>query len=117
MIRGALSNNLQPSLWIDSKVLLTTRKRKWLPFLSEEQLRRESWLWAVSYFTQPIIIYIDTKPSRLLHDYQSMSFVSYADCRQALSKDLRAVELIVDDPAHVGRDCTLYTPDILKRYS
>ena len=115
MIRGALSNTLSPSLWVHSEVLLTHGKRYLLIGPKRETVHRLNWLWAVSHFAKPVIIYIDRAPSPLLKDYDHLRFDTFTQCKESLRRDYRAVEIVVDDPNLACDVASLYNPNI-KRY-
>ena len=115
MRRGSLSNTLNPTLWVHSEVLLKQGKRILFVGPHRYTTQREDWLWAISYFLQPVVIYVGTKPNILLDDYDHLYFDNFAEARTALRRDLRAVEMVVNDPLLVCDGCTLYESNI-KRY-
>ena len=115
MILGSISNTLHPTLWVHSDVLVEYVGRKFLIGAKQYQAINQSWLWSISYFVRPVVVYIDAKPNSLLSDYDHLIFGSFQECRDALRRDLRAVELVVADPMLVCHNVTLFSPSI-KRY-
>lgn len=115
MIRGSITNTLNSTLWVHSDVLLEPKGRRFLIGAPIYKTKNMGWLWGVSYFAQPIVIYIGVKPKDLLNDYQHLVFTTFNECRDALRRDIRAIELVVADTALVCSDCTLFDPN-LKRY-
>lgn len=115
MMRGSLSNTLSPTLWIHSDVLLLKGKRVLLIGPYRYSVQREDWLWAISYFLRPVIIYVGEKPNSLLLEYDHLCFDTFAEAKTALRRDQRAVEMVVNNPTLVCDGCTLFEPNI-KRY-
>lgn len=115
MYKGNLSNNTSRTLWIHSEVLLEPAGKQFLFFgKSKFVKKKENWLWAVSYFLRPVIIYIDEKPNDLLSEFDHKVFNSFADCRTHLMRDRRAVELVVEDPNLVCDGVSLFENSIRK---
>lgn len=115
MMKGSLSNTLLPSVWIHSDVLVEEKGRLFKIGPMTYGLRRRDWLWALSYFVKPIVIYIDRKPLKILSELDSLHFSTFSECKDALRRSYRAVELIVDDPQLVCGDVVLFNQNI-KRY-
>ena len=116
MYKGSLSNTQLPSLWVHSDVLLTEGSRLFFIGPRKVVLRHQDWLWSVSYFVKPVIVYINTKKSDLLQDYNSLVFENFNECRSSLYRSQRAVELVVVDPSLVCRDVVLFNSNV-SRYS
>lgn len=115
MIRGSITNTLPPTLWIHSSVVLVPKGKFMLVGPMTYDTQRLGWLWGISHFVQPIIIYIDQKPSKDLSDWPHLCFDSISDARTHLNRDLRAIEMVVNDSNLVCSNCVLYTHN-LKRY-
>jgi len=115
MMRGSIANTLSPTLWIHSDCVLKYEGRVFLVGPKKYALQNESWLWGVSYLLRPVIVYIGQEPNKLLSDYDSLTFDTFAECRDALRRNHRAVEMVVNDPALVTSETVLYTSS-LKRY-
>lgn len=114
MIKGDLSNTLQMTLWIHSEVVLEDQGRRFLIGPKRYLLKRQDWLWSVSHFLKPVIIYIDTKPSPLLDGFEYKTFKTMSSCINNLRQSKRAVHLIVDDPIHLTDEVVLFDYDIKK---
>ena len=115
MMRGSITNTLNPTLWVHSDVLLEPKGRRFFIGAPVYETKNMSWLWGVSHFAQPVVIYIGSKPQDILKDYPHRVFATFNECRDALRRDIRAIELVVADTALVCSDCTLFDPN-LKRY-
>ena len=109
MLRGSLSNTQSPTIWIHSDVLIREDGRVLLVGPKKYKVIRKDWLWAISYFVKPVIVYIDTAQHIDLIDYDKLFFDSFNECKDALRRDQRAVELVVEDPNLVSRDIVLYS--------
>lgn len=107
MRRGHISNNSSPTIWVSSDVLLVDKGRKFFIGPHTEEPRRLDWLWAVNDGYKAIIIYIDRPASAHLGEYESLTFPSVQEARQAFYLDQRAAQWIVEDTALVT------PPDIL----
>lgn len=115
MIRGSLSNNLLPTLWVHSDVLIECQGRKLFIGPKKYSLKNQSWLWSISYFVKPLVVFIGDSPNKLLQDYEYLVFNNFQECKDALRRDSRAVELVVNDPTLVSHEVVLFSPSI-KRY-
>ena len=115
MMRGRIANTLSPTLWIHSDCVLKYEGRFMFIGPKKYSLKNESWLWGVTYILRPVIIYIEQEPNNLLSDYDNLTFDTFAECRNALRRNHRAVEMVVADPNLVTQDTVLFTPS-LKRY-
>ena len=115
MMRGQIANTLHPTLWVHSDVLLEYTGRKLYVGPKTYKLTNQSWLWAISYFVKPVIVYINEQPNKLLADYEHIVFNNFNECKDALRRDHRAVELVVVDPMLTCHEVTLFTSSI-KRY-
>lgn len=115
MMRGSIANTVVPTLWIHSDCVLTSKGRWFKIGKKQYTLKNQSWLWGVTYLLKPIIVYIDEEPNSLLSDYEYLTFKTFTECRDALRRDHRAVELVVINPSLVCSDTILFTPS-LKRY-
>lgn len=115
MMRGSIANTLSPTLWIHSDCLIEYKGR-WMRIGKKQYaLKNESWLWGVTYLLRPVIIYINEEPNQLLSDFDSLTFDTFSECRDALRRNHRAVEMVVADPLLVCTDTVLFTSS-LKRY-
>ena len=115
MIKGDLANTLPMTLWIHSEVLLEYQGRKLLIGPKKYLLKRQDWLWSMTYFLKPVIIYIDEEPNPLLSGYECKRFDTMRSCIHNLRQSKRAVHLVVDNPIHLTDDVVLFDYDI-KRY-
>jgi hypothetical protein len=116
MLKGSLANTHLPSLWVHSDVLLKDEGRRFLIGPKIKTVQHKDWLWAISYFVKPILVYIDSDINPLLKDYDSLSFVNFNECRESLYRSQRSVELVVVDPKLVCRDVVLFNKNV-SRYS
>ena len=115
MMRGNIANTVVPTLWIHSDCVLEYTGR-WLYIGTKQYSKKnESWLWGVSYLLRPVIVYIDQEPNKLLSEYDSLQFTNFKECRDALRRNHRAVEMVVADPNLVCSETVLFTSS-LKRY-
>jgi len=115
MIKGNLSNTLPMTLWVHSNVLLESKGRRFFVGPKKYMLKRQDWLWSITYFVKPVIIYINESPNYLLSDYESKHFETMHSCIHNLRQSKRAIHLIVDDPIYLTDDVVLFDYDI-KRY-
>jgi len=111
MFKGDLANTTNPTLWVHSDVLIKTGKRFLFIGPKKRKIIRKDWLWSVSYFARPIIIYIDTPIHQDLFEYDSLYFSNFNACKDALRVDQQAIELVVDDPFLLSKDIVLYQPN------
>lgn len=115
MMRGQIANTVSPTLWIHSDCVLEYKGRWWFIGTKQFSLKNESWLWGVSYLLRPVIVYIDEPPNPLLREYDHLTFDTFASCREALRRNHRAVEMVVNDRSLVT-DCTVLFTSSLRRY-
>jgi len=115
MIRGSIANTLSPTLWIHSDCVLEYKGRFLYIGKKQYALKNESWLWGVTYLLRPIIVYIDETPNSLLADFDHLTFETFNECRDALRRNHRAVEMVVNDVNLVCSETVLFTSS-LKRY-
>ena len=110
MYKGDISNTESPTLWVHSNVLIREDGRMFFIGPKKYKVIRKDWLWSVSYFAKPIIIYINTARHIDLIDYRSLCFSDFNECKEALRRDQRAIEMVVENPNLVSRDIVLYQP-------
>lgn len=117
MIRGSIANNLPPTLWVHTSVLYKYEGRILKIGPHKYVSQREGWLWGLTYFVKPVIIHTDDKTSpKLFPDYEHKKFRSFAQARDELRRDMRAIEMVVDDLSLVCTGCVPFNPN-LRRYS
>lgn len=115
MMRGSLSNTLLPTLWVHSDVLIRCTGRRLLIGPKKYELLNQDWLWGVSYFVQPVVVFVGETPNKLLNDYPYIVFPDFYACRDALRRDTRAVEMVTTNEAWVSGEIVSFSNN-LKRY-
>ena len=107
MYKGNLSNTTQPHIWVHSDVVVKCLGRKFYVVPKQYELINQSWLWSLTYFATPIIIYIN-QPKFIGLTYESIIFDSFQQAKDELRLDNRVSEMIVADPSLVCTDINLY---------
>ena len=107
MYKGDLSNTTQPHIWVHSDVVVEYTGRKFYVGPKQYELINQSWLWSLTYFAKPIIIYIN-QPVFIGLTYESKIFDSFQQVKDELRLDNRVLEMIVADPSMVSNNISLY---------
>ncbi len=107
MFKGNLANTTQPQIWVHSDVVLKALGRKYIVGPRQYELINQSWLWSLTYFATPVIIYIN-QPIFIGLTYQSYIFDSFQKAKDELRLDNRVLEMVVVDPLLVCTNISLY---------
>jgi|13_taG_2_1085334.scaffolds.fasta_scaffold09581_7 hypothetical protein len=108
MFKGDLANTTQPHIWVHSDVVVKLVGRKFFIGPKKYELVNQSWLWSLTYFATPIIIYIN-QPKFIGMTYESLIFNSFQEAKEAMRIDNRVLEMIVVDRSLVSSNVNLYS--------